>query len=401
MTAELRKLEPEELEAYIYADAYGFGDDTDVLGLILTHAKDRVDVERVLCAIDGGSIVGAVATHRFDISIPGGSLPLGAVSNAFVFPTHRRQGLLTKMMDSQLREVHERGEPLSALTASESVIYGRYGFGVGTFMERWNIEKQHTTFAHSPEWRGGTRFVGPDEVRNVFPDVYRRATANRPGVIEPPQWSWDGIAADPPGPWRHGGTPFFHVVYEEDGRADGFATYRIRGDTVVVRDLMGVTDAAVAALWRYCFDIDLRARTETSNRPVDEQLYWMLADPRRLKKERLDRVWLRLVDVRAALSARTYMTTDSLVIEVKDTFCEWNDGRYELAGSPDGAECRLTARKPDIVMSAADLAHVYLGTTPLSPLVRAGRIEERTKDAALRASNMFAVELQPWCPFDF
>ena len=396
MSVELRKLRNNEVESYIYADAYGFGYDPEPLAAVVEFDKKRISVERALCAFDGGKIIGAVSTHRFDISVPGGSLPLGAIANAFVFPTHRRQGLLTKMMDQQLRDVHERGEPLSALTASESNIYERFGYGIGSFSERWSIERHHTAFAHPPEWNGRTRFVGPDEVRSLFPDIYRESTANRAGVIDPPWWSWEFIATDPPGPWRGGATPLFYVVYEEDGRDTGYVRYRTRGDTVVVRELMAVTDTAYAALWRYCFDIDLMTRAEANNRPTDDQLYWMLADPRRLKKERMDYVWLRLVNVPNALSSRRYMTDDALVIEIKDSFCPWNDGCYELDGSPDGATCRSTTRSSDIVLSAADLATAYLGATSFTPLARAGRVEECTSGAILRASNMFAVENQPW-----
>ncbi|MCI0439380.1 MAG: GNAT family N-acetyltransferase [Chloroflexi bacterium] len=405
MDIEIRPLAPDEVDAYIYADAYGFGDDVSALETIMDIARKGIEVERVLCALDGGKIIGAVSTHPYEISVPGGSLPLGAISNAFVFPTHRRRGILTTLMERQLKNVHERGEPLSALTASESLIYGRYGYGIGAFSERWSIEKQHTAFAHSPEWKGRTRFVGPDEVMTLFPEVYRRATAGRPGVMQPPSWAWERVALDPPGPWRRGGTPLFYVVYEEDSRVDGYATYRLRGDRgsskTAVRELMAVTMSAYAALWRYCFDIDLRARTEANNRPVDDPLYWMLADPRRLERVARDFLWLRIVDASAALSGRRYMTSDGLVFEVKDSFCPWNEGCYELIGGPDGAECRPSRKRPDLALWAADLSAAYLGTVRFTTLARASRVDEHTRGALLRADAMFASELQPWCPYDF
>ena len=401
MAIEIRTITPAELDPYIYADAFGFSYDFEALKSVIALEREGKDVERILCAFDGGKIIGAVATHRHEMSVPGGSLPVGGITNAFVFPTHRRRGILTTLMNRQLRNLHERGEPLSALTASESIIYGRYGYGIGILAEQWSIERHHTAFAHSPNWSGRTRFVESDDVRKSFPDVYRRATANRPGVIQPPTWDWERIAIDPPGLWRRGDTPFFYVVYEEDGRIDGYVIYRIRGETIVIRELMAVSDAAYAALWRYCFDIDLRERTEAHNRPADDPLLWMLADPRRLQRATHDYVWLRLVDVPAALAGRRYMTSGSLVLDVKDSFCPWNEGRYELVGGLDGAECRPTQRNADLTLSAADLATTYLGTAHFTPLSHAGRIEEHTRGALLRADAMFAVEHQPWCPYDF
>ena len=174
--------------------------------------------------------------------------------------------------------------------------------------------------------------------------------------------------------------------------------YRIKEGTVTVWLLLASTQAASAALWRYCFDIDLIRTIKVWNRPIDDPLVWMLRDPRALRRRPQDWTWLRLIDVSKALSSRTYAVDGEIVLEVRDDFCPWNDGVYELAGGPAGAVCRRTTRKADLVLSVDDLAVPYLGGAALSPLALAGRVEERTPGALSRADAMFATQLKPWSP---
>jgi predicted acetyltransferase len=169
----------------------------------------------------------------------------------------------------------------------------------------------------------------------------------------------------------------------------------------MIEHLMSVTDEAHAALWRFCLDVDLMTTTGAWNRATDDPLPWMLADPRHLQRSPEDGLWIRLVDVAAALSGRRYMRNDSLVLEVRDAFCPWNDGRYALDGGPDGAHCRKTSSEPDFALSAADLAATYLGAVSFTTLSLAGRVEERKNGALRRADVMFATELKPWCPYSF
>ena len=180
---------------------------------------------------------------------------------------------------------------------------------------------------------------------------------------------------------------------------DGYVSYRVKERVLTVHELMAVTTEARAALWRFCFDMDIMRSTEAYARPVDDPLPWMLADPRRLERTVGDNIWLRLVDVRAALAARRYMQSDRLVIEVPDEFCPWNEGRYELEGGPEGAECRASTSSPDLALSVADLAAGYLGSVRFTTLARAGRVDERTPGALERADAMFSSARQLWTPF--
>ena len=398
MAMEIRTILPEEIDAYTASTSWAFG--SQPVEEIAALYRPHLAVERSLAVFDEGEIVGVAVWFPSDIVVPGGTLRMAGVGDVGVLPTHRRKGLLTRMMDLQLTEFHEAGIPLAGLFPSESIIYGRFGYGVASFDERWTIERQHTAYARPFEAKGRVRFATKEEARGVFPEIELRALATRPGAFPLSAADRDIMLADPES-IRGGASAHFHVVYESDGGAEGFVTYRLKDETVLVSTLMWVTDDAHAALWRYCFDIDLRTTTEARRCPVDDPLPWMLADPGRLKREVHEGLWLRLVDVAQALAGRSYSRDGGLVLGVADSFCPWNEGTFELEASGSGAECRRSTRSPDLVLSAADLAAAYLGGVAFSTLARAGRVEERKPGALDRADAMFAHRPLPWSPFHF
>ena len=398
MDLEMRPIGDEEFEAWFRAGALGFGG--HVREAEVSVQRQRFELDRSLAVFDDGEIVAGAHAFSFEMAVPGGSLPTAGVSHVSVQPTHRRRGILTALMERQLRDVHQRGEPLAALFSSESIIYGRFGYGIGSLFEDWSIDRQHTKFAPDYEQHGRISFVKPAEMRERMPEVYRRATVGRPGVVQRPGFSWDSVVLDRKEN-RRGASAYFHVAYEQDGRIDGYVTYRVKDDTLLVKELMAVSDEAHAALWRFCFDVDLMSSTKARKRPVDDPLWWMLADPRRLRRSLRDSMWLRLVDVPAALAGRSYARSGRLVVGVRDQFCSWNEGCFELKGGPEGAECRLSSEAPELELSAADLAAAYLGTVRFSTLAHAGRVQERVPGALQRADAMFATQLQPWSSFTF
>ena len=196
-----------------------------------------------------------------------------------------------------------------------------------------------------------------------------------------------------------GGDPrAWFVKYEVDGCVDGYVWFTIKdAHSMTVIELMAATDDAYAALWQFCFDMDLVTTVAAGRRAADEPLPWLMVDPRRLKQSFQDASWFRLVDVPAALSARTYSTNDSLALGVLDPFLEWNDGTVRFDGGPEGAECRATDVEPDLTLSATDLGAIYLGGVKLRTLYHAGRVEENTPGSLARADAMFATHLMPWC----
>ncbi len=228
-------------------------------------------LDRTVAALDGDEIVGGSHSFPREMNVPDGAVEIASISAVAVQPTHRRRGILTRMTAHQLRDFHGRGEPVAALWTAESVIYGRFGYGIGSFQEKWEIERQHTAYAlpHVPE--GRIRFVDQVAAKNVFPDVYRRALSSRPGAIRRTDDWWDILLTGADSPPGDAGKYSF-IVYEHHGRIDGYAMYRIQGESLIVSELLAATAEADASLWRFCFDMDLRSSTEAWGRPPDDPL---------------------------------------------------------------------------------------------------------------------------------
>ncbi len=392
MDVEIRVPTEEEYETWIRVFRRASGHHAVELDASLRSLW--IEPDRLLAAYDDGDMEGTTVASSVEMSIPGGSLPTARIDDVGVSPTRRRKGILTRLMKRQLSDIHERGEPLAMLEASESVIYGRFGFGIGVLAEDWSIDRQHTAFVSQIDRPGRLRLVDPEEAKGVYRLVNDGLAAQRSGVVRYHQSFWDYFLADPEF-LRRGASALFHVVYE-DGGVEGCASYRVNGETLGVQYLAALTNDAYAALWRFLLDVDLMASFQAYGRAVDEALPWMLADPRRLRRSMRDESWLRIVDVRAALSARRYARSGRLNIEVRDPICPWNDGVVELDGGPDAASCRPTSESSDLVLSASDLAAAYLGTVRLATLLAAGRVEERVEGAVRTADAMFATRLQPW-----
>ena len=397
MDITIRTIEEDEFADWRRAGGLGFG----------FHATEEdVALERPLCepdrtfaALDGRRIVGTTTTRTSSIVTPGGRAPLGFVDDVAVMPTHRRRGIMTRMMRAQLEQTRERGEPLAALHASESLIYGRFGFGIATCAERWRIPRVHAKMAIEPNAGGGAEFVDEDTARAEWPPFHRRAAAHRAGMVMYGDEYWRFALADVEHQ-RRGASAFFHVAYKRDGRVAGMASYRIADrDVVLAVFLMGEDAEVEAELWRYCFGIDLKTEIRAFNRPTDDPLAWRLEDPRRLERVVHEHTWLRLVDVPAALAAREYDAEGAITVRVRDRFCEWNDGVYalETGGENGGANVRRLpdSSAADVDLGASDLAAAYLGGAAFSTLARAGRAQEGRLGALTAADAMFRTARHP------
>ena len=394
---DMRPVTADEFVKWTRAEARAHGnrldDDPEIL-------RPNFDLERSIGVFDGTEIVGGAHSHMIEMSIPGGSATIAGVANIAVQPTHTRQGVMTRMMHHQINDIYKRGEPLAALFATESIIYGRFGYGIGSLYERWTIDRPHNGYNRGFENHGRVSFVDPADIVNNLPEVFQRATVDRPGVFQKPVHQWERDAHAP----EHlegGQGGLFYIAYEEDGRIDGYAIYRIVGTNLCVNELMAVTSEANTALWRFCFDVDRMSTTEALRRPVDDALPWILADPRRLQRSTRDGVWVRVIDVTSALNIRRYMRNDQLVLDVKDDLCPWNSGKFKLESSPEGGNCKASVSTPDLLIDVSNLASVYMGAVSFSTLAMAGLAHEMTPGALLRADLMFAVQHPPWTPCNF
>ena len=300
MGLEVRPIEDGDVDEWERVLSRGFGEHLNE-GLIPIMRRAR-EPGRTLAAYDGGAMVGGATAYTLHMVVPGGTLRTAGVDAVSVQPTHRRRGVLTGMMAHQLRDFRERGEVLAALGSSESIIYGRFGYGIGALREDWTIDRPHTAFAgdHRAVAERSLRFIDAEEAKRIYPEISDRAFSGRPGYVPFNDALWDVFLAHVEA-WRHGASAFFHVVCEGDRGPEGYVAYRINGNTLPVVILAVVTREAYATLWRYCFDVDLMSTTKAWKRPLDDPLPWMLADPRRLKRSVRDNLWLRLVDVQRAL----------------------------------------------------------------------------------------------------
>jgi predicted acetyltransferase len=357
-------------------------------------------VERMHAAFADGEITGGAGAFEFELSVPGGAIPCAGVTVVGVYPTHRRRGVLRAMMRKQLDDVHERGEPIAALWASEETIYGRFGYGVASWVGEVNVPREWGGFARPLERRGQARFVTGEEAVELFPAVWEALRAERPGVPTRPRAWWEWRVTSTPA-WEQS-FPRRFVALDVDGTTQAYAVYRaevgfdagISTSRLEVVEAIGATPQATAEIWRFLFDIDWTERIVAGRLPPDHPLFLLAASPRRLRYRMGDSLWVRLVDVGAALSGRAYSSSGRIVFEVRDAFCPWNEGRWLLE---DGT-CARTDDAPDLALDVDALGSAYLGGVSFAQLRDAFRVKELTGGAVERADSTFAWRPLPWCP---
>jgi predicted acetyltransferase len=352
--------------------------------------------------------VGTLRTIPFELTVPGGRMvPADGVTAVTVAATHRRRGLLTGLMDAGLRAAADRGDAVSILIAAEWLIYGRFGYGVASEDAVWEVDRARAA-AGPPE--GVVEAVEIDQLRKLAPPVYDAARRARPGGIDRPEPRWDldfGLAHP------EGEQPDWTgraVVHRDDaGEVDGYLRWHAADSwegmlptgTLHVDELVTASPAAYRDLWRFALGVDLLVRVRASERPVDEPLPWLLADGRAARQvQRWDRLWLRLLDVPAALTGRGYRGAGRVVVEVVDPG-GYAAGRFALDAGPDGAECRPTTESAELTLPAAVLGAAYLGGTRLRTLSDAGLVDEHRPGAVTAADRLLAGEQVPFCPLHF
>jgi predicted acetyltransferase len=395
---EVRACAPEEMQGALNPIWHYFGgrtseEDVQRLATILP-------AERLHAAFDGDRIVGGAGAYLFNTTVPGGGqLPTSGVMGVGVLPSHRRRGVLTKLMQRQLADAHERGEPIATLFASEGAIYSRFGYGLASLAGNIDLPKEHALL-RDDEPIGQARILdGEEETLELLSPIYDRVQTETVGMLSrtPDWWKVRRLFHNP---HRPGGEKV-RVAIEIDGSLEAYALYRLNfaarnmvsESTLEISEALGTSPRALAAIWRYLLAIDWVARIEASWLPLDHPLFLWLREPRRMGFSVMEALWARLVDVGAALAARS-LEEGSLVLDVRDEFCPWNTARWQIK---DGAVARTTA-EADVVLGAAELGSVYLGGFTFEQLLRAGRVEESKPGGVARADELFRTARQPWCP---
>ena len=400
MSIEIRPLVGSEVGEYVRVVTQCMG---------FTFTPDRIarssvpEHELQLGAFDGGALAGAAGSFTFGMSVPGGISPqIGGLTHVGVLPTHRRRGILTNLVRRIFDENRRRGQCLSALFASEGAIYGRFGYGMASLAGDIELPRAGAAFVDGPRLEPKVSYVAEADGAALFAPIWDRARAVTPGMCSRSEGWWRSRRVGDPDGLRAGRPHLQRVLLELDGRAAGYALFRVTTSferflmhgTLDVVEAIADSPLATRALWRWLLDLDLVDTTRASLLPPDHPLFFLLVDPRQMRMTLADALWVRLVDVEGALSQRTYEGGAPLVLDVSDSFCPWNAGRYVLA---DGVAKR-TDRAADLSLDVSALGSAYLGAFPFTQMALAGRIAEHTAGALRRADILFSTRRAPWSP---
>jgi predicted acetyltransferase len=407
MTFEIGPLNKEHIPAFRQAVTAGFGEDVDMGDESWAERFAALfKLDRMFPVFDGETIVGTGGDFGLVITVPGGAqVPMSGLTVITVLPTHTRKGVLTAMMREHFDQARDRGEPLGGLWASEVPIYGRYGYGAAVVMHDIKLDARQTG-------RGGiepevsVRLVDGDEAKDVLPRIYANAQLTRPGMFQRSADWWTHRLFYDPEKWREGASALRHALAEVHGEPVGYVSYRQKSNwggllsegEVRITELIPITDAGYRALWHFATSIDLFPIVKYWNTPADDPLHFLVRDGRAIATSGVsDSLWVRLIDVPAALECRAYSGGGALVLRIIDDFCHWNEGTYRLSIDAGSATCERVVTEPDITMTVSTLGALFMGGRDAGGLARAGLIDG-DREALSRLNTVFRSRPDPWCP---
>ena len=401
---EIRAIEESELPRWIAALQVPFFVAEGDPGQQAALRRAQYDLARCRGAFDGHTLCGTFRSFPTELTVPGPQfVTASAITAVTVLPTHRRQGLLRRMMAADLQASVERGEALSILIASEYPIYGRFGFARAADHVGLSVDASSARFTH----RGGgtVELVDRDVLRNVGPGLYERVRHAQVGSITRNDFWWDTTLGIVDAGWPP--PKGIRYVLHRDGRGEpqGYLSYhvdekwedRVSETTLVVHELLACTDDAYVRLWRYACEVDWVATVKAEDRSIDEALPWLLEDARAVRQQhRTDFLFVRVLDPVTALSARRYLSAGRTVLDVRD-----EDGyatrRVALETDGSTASCRETRESPDVTLDVRALGAAYLGGTTLATLAAAGLVAESSPGGIARADALLGWNADPWC----
>jgi predicted acetyltransferase len=400
MNREIRAVEPGEFENLRRAMGLVFGSDPPQGDSRFARV---LPLDRTRCVFDDGEIVATSGAFNMTMTVPGAELPCGGTVAVAVLPTHRRQGLLRLMMQAHLDDVREHEEPIAALWASDSAIYGRFGYGCASICHDIEIEVDHAAWNRLAPEPAPARMLSREDAFELAPPLYDRLRAVVPGFFErSPEW-WEDRPLRDSEAYREGGTALRYVAADGKDGIDGFATFRTKpswdlhgAGRVMVRDLFAATPEAWSSVWSLVVNQDLIDTVHAEARPTWDPIFDLLGGTRRAKATRIDAIWVRVMDIPVALTARSYSAPVDVVLGVSDPFGDLS-GSYRLHADTDGAECATTSNDPTVWLDLEDLSSGYLGHARFRELERSGRVTgDHASITAL--DTAFSWDPGPWCP---
>ena len=407
---DVRPITEAEYPEWLRAVHAGFLREPVVAEAELEARRSQFEPGRFVGAFDGDRCVATFRSFAQEVTaVGGGFVAADGITGVTVTATHRRRGLLTRMMRRDLAAAKERGDAVATLIAAEYRIYGRYGFGPATSAAEWTIDVPRSGLdPRGPDLSDGGRIdlVDPDDVRKLGPELHDRVRRATPGAVSRGDWLWQletgAVRVEPK--WTE---PFFAVYRAGDGTVEGLLAYEVDdrwGDakqplnTASVRSMLASTPAAERALWHYLCSVDWVNQVRSGPRAPDDLLPQLLPDPRAARiTTQVDWLWVRILDVVRALEARTYDGEGALVLEIVDP-AGLAGGRYRLEVSPVGASCTATTASADLTLDVRELASLWLGDESMARLVALGRVREERVGAGRGADALLRTSGRPWCP---
>ncbi len=412
---EVRYIEEADYRGWITACSRGFMRSAEVTDEEVAAAPEvwGMDPSRTQGAYDNGRCVGTFRSIPRDLTVPGGAtLPASGVTAVTVTATHRRRGLLSRMMANDLAASRERGEPVAILIAAEYPIYGRFGFGPAAWITGWEVDVPRAQLGpYRPPEHGRIDLADGAEMREFGPELFDRVRLATPGAINRPESWWrmaTGSLRIPSRTWQE---PFHALYRDASGRVDGAISYtvddvwegKMSRSVLTVLRADAATPRAEAALWRYVLSVDWITKVVSGHRSPDDVLPLLLGDPRAARiTTHADFLWLRVLDVVRTLQTRTYSAEGSLVLRLRDR-SGYADGTYRLDASPQAGASKVvsTTEDAELAMDISELGALYLGDESAVRLAVLGRVEELSPGAAARADTLLRTSRRPWCPDSF
>lgn len=402
MAVQIRKIHADEHEVFEKTLSIPFGMDPSP-GLT---ARFRIALEQaeLYAGFDGDQMVSTFGAFDLDLTVPGGvGVPTAGTTLVTVLSTHRRQGILRAHMREHFQEAQQKGQHLAALWASESSIYGRFGYGPAAELSSVTIQKPYAKLQQPPQIPGTMRLVEAEEALSLFPPIYERVAKQRPGMFRRANDWWQVRVLADPEDLRRGATSHRRVVHYRDGQPVGYAMYRTLTDfdsyttELKILELIGQDPAAEKALWEYLFGVDLVAKITHWNLPTRDPLFWWLERSRELQRKPSDSIWVRPLNVIEVLNRRHYPVAGRLVFRFRDELCPWNEGLYELQTTANGSgDCRKTTASPELELTPFTLGAIYLGGHRVRTLAKADLITG-SLEAIQLADALFGWHTEPWC----
>ncbi len=405
MSIEVRAARADEMvqfggiATYVYAGSFGDGPDN------IVAQNNRP--EWTLCAFVDGRMATSYSCVPFTMRANGKAVALGGITAVGTLPEYRRQGLLRRITTRSLADMHERGQAVAALWASQAAIYQRYGYALSSELVSYRIDTVDVGFADGNAGSHRVARINVDTGYPVLKQLYIDFVAERMGYLHraKPLWMNNTLSSNPTT-----GPTHVAIAYAADGAPRGFVVYHVRNDKVAhptraqeltVKDFIWLDDGAYRSLWSWLARHDLVGRIQWTRAPIDDPAPELFMEPRLLNSQSRDGIWLRIVDAAAALSGRGYHVADSITLEVApDELTPWNAGRYKLECSPDGATVSRSRGRADMTLSVKALASLYSGYRTPRQLAQWGMVE--ADDTALeRATPIFATRHAPHCPDNF